>query len=135
MNLSTPLGVAIALVGGARPRPGPYGLLLAEGYRLRFPVAGAFTVGNVVITAGGLDRLVSEDGQMLRHESRHAWQYAVCGGLPFLPLYALAAGWSLVSTGDPASDNPFERLAGLADGGYLRRPRRFVRMRGPRSPA
>ncbi|PFG66109.1 hypothetical protein B0O41_0888 [Propionibacteriaceae bacterium ES.041] len=130
VNLSTPLGVGIALLGGARPRPGPQGLLLAEGYRLCFPIAGAFTVGNVVITAGGLDRLLADDGRMLRHEARHAWQYAVCGGLPFLPLYAVAAAWSVVSTGDVASQNPFERLAGLADGGYPRRPSRFAMNRG-----
>jgi hypothetical protein len=35
-----------------------------------------------------------------------------------LPLYAVAAGWSWLRSGDAASRNPFERLAGLADGGY-----------------
>ncbi|HSF26445.1 MAG TPA: hypothetical protein VLC50_02900 [Actinomycetes bacterium] len=32
--------------------------------------------------------------------------------------YLLAAGWSWLRCGDPASYNHFERLAGLADGGY-----------------
>lgn len=132
INLSTPLGIGIALLGGARPRPGPQGLLLAAGYRLGFPIAGAFTVGNVVITAGSAELLLADHGRMLRHESRHAWQYAACLGLPFLPLYAVAAAWSLLATGDVATANPFERLAGLADGGYPRRPSRFRRRRsGP----
>jgi hypothetical protein len=36
----------------------------------------------------------------------------------------LAAAWSWVRTGDPASRNLFERAAGLADGGYRERPLR-----------
>jgi hypothetical protein len=35
-----------------------------------------------------------------------------------LPLYVVAAGWSYLVGGDPAVHNAFERLAGLADGGY-----------------
>jgi hypothetical protein len=35
-----------------------------------------------------------------------------------LPLYFLAAGWSLLVGGDPAVHNAFERLAGLEDGDY-----------------
>ena len=58
----------------------------------------------------------------LDHESAHAWQYFACLGLPFLPLYALASGWSWLRTADAASRNPFERGAGLARGGYRERP-------------
>ena len=54
---------------------------------------------------------------LLRHEARHSSQYAVLG-LAFLPLYFAAAGFSTLRTGDPASSNIFEILAGLADGGY-----------------
>ena len=50
-----------------------------------------------------------------------------CLGLPFLPLYGLAAAWSTWRTGDPASRNPFERGAGLVRGGYVQRAVR----RGP----
>jgi hypothetical protein len=36
-----------------------------------------------------------------------------------LPLYFLAAGWSWLRCRDFAWHNAFERLAGLADGGYV----------------
>jgi len=42
--------------------------------------------------------------------------------LPFLPLYAIAAGWSWLRTGDLASANFFERKAGLQRGGYQQAP-------------
>ncbi len=117
VNGSTALGAIIALVGGATIRSGPRGLVLATGYRLPVPPAAAFTVGNVVTTRHGPDWL-EERPALLRHEERHTWQYVVCLGLPMLPLYLLAAGWSYVVGGDPAVHNAFERLAGLADGGY-----------------
>src|SRR3954447_25776516 len=50
VNLSTPLGLLVALVGRAEIHRGPRGLFLAEHYRLTFPVAGAFTIGNVITT-------------------------------------------------------------------------------------
>ncbi|MEV0969087.1 hypothetical protein [Microtetraspora glauca] len=118
VNLSTPVGLLIALIGGATPRKGEHGLILAHGYRIPFPVAGAFTVGNVVLTKNQDGYLV---GELLAHESRHATQYVLCAGLPMLPLYVIAAAVSLVVCGDPASCNVFERLAGLEDGGYARR--------------
>ncbi len=122
INLATPLGLAIAAIGGARRRPGPYGLTLAEGYRVRFPPAGAFTVGNVVISPLTFATLTARQPEVMEHEDVHAWQYFWCGGLPFLPLYLLAVGWSWLRTGDPASRNPFERGAGLARGGYREAP-------------
>ena len=57
---------------------------------------------------------------LLGHEERHSTQYAWCLGLPFLPLYFIAAGWSLWRTGNPGSANIFERHAGLEAGGYPR---------------
>ena len=122
LNLSTPLGLLIALAGGSRLRRGPRGLVVAEGYRLPFPVAGAFTVGNVVISAEDLADLEGRQPRLLEHEDVHAWQYLLCAGLPFLPLYLVSALWSWGRTGDPASANPFERQAGLAEGGYTERP-------------
>jgi hypothetical protein len=118
VNLSTPLGVVLAVVGshGGDLRRGPHGLLLAGGYRLPLPIAPVFTVGNVVLVRGD--------------EGRHATQYAVCLGPVMLLPYLVCAGVSLVVCGDHASYNPFERLAGLEDGGYRRRPpRRFRRQR------
>ena len=126
-NLTTPLGLLVAGLGRARLRPGPRGLLLAEGYRLPFPVAGAFTVGNVVITAGDFDELLRRHPQLLAHEARHSWQYLVCLGLPFLTLYPVAMAWSLLRTGDQASANVFEVDAGLESGGYHQRPVRPLR--------
>ncbi|HLR94645.1 MAG TPA: hypothetical protein VK053_08980 [Jiangellaceae bacterium] len=121
VNLSTPLGLLVARVGGAVTRAGPDGLVLAAPYQLSLPPAAAFTVGNVVLHRGG----TTLTPPLLRHEARHATQWAWCLGLPFLPLYLLASAWSWLRTGDPATGNVFERHAGLADGGYgARTPRR-----------
>ncbi|MFI6482681.1 hypothetical protein ACIBH1_32430 [Nonomuraea sp. NPDC050663] len=124
VNLSTPLGLLIAKVGGASPMPGPHGLILAFGYRYGFPIAGAFTVGNVVVTKHSE---LSE--RLITHENRHASQWACCIGLPMLPLYLVAMAASVVICGDQASYNPFERLANLDDGGYERRVPRWRRSR------
>jgi hypothetical protein len=117
LNGSTALGCVVATVGGARIATGPRGLLVATGYRIPVPAASAFTIGNVVTT--GHDRVwLDERPGLLRHEERHTWQYVACLGVPMVPLYLVAAGWSYLRGGDPAVHNPFERLAGLADGGY-----------------
>ncbi|OIV35494.1 hypothetical protein BIV57_21080 [Mangrovactinospora gilvigrisea] len=127
VNLATPLGLLVAAAGGARVHRGPRGLLIADGYhRLSLPPAPAFTVGNVICLRFPRERLL-EDPRLLAHEERHADQWAACLGLPMLPLYLAAAGWSLLRTGDPASRNAFERRAGLADGGYREHPVRSVR--------
>lgn len=114
-NGSTLLGLALARLGRAEVRRGPRRLWLAEGHRLPTPAA-AFTVGDVLFhrRAQGF----SGRPALLRHEARHAEQYAWCGGLPFVVLYAAAAALSWALAGDRGSANPFERLAGLADGGY-----------------
>jgi hypothetical protein len=118
LNLSTPLGVLLARAGRARIRGGPHGLLLAENVRLPFPDAGALTIGDVVLTTGRFADLVGRLPRVLDHEARHADQWLRWGGLPFIPAYLLGAGWSLLRTGDRAAANPFERAAGLGDGGY-----------------
>lgn len=145
INLSTPAGLTLALAGKCRISRGPDGLLLAGGWTWPLPRAAAFTVGNVILyrsrvassfrpghsgfQTGGFQasgfqasgpRTVRPDpSRLLRHESRHSTQYALLGQA-FLPLYFLAAGISALRTGDPASGNIFERLAGLEDGGYRR---------------
>ena len=120
VNLSTPLGLLVARLGRAHTTPGPDGLVLARGYRLRVPGAPAFTVGNVVLLRLDDDAL-GRRPRLLVHESRHATQYAVCLGPLMIPLYGLAAAWSWLRAGDPATYNVFERRAGLEDGGYRRR--------------
>ena len=129
INLSTPLGLLIARAARARLVRGPDGLLIGFGYGLALPRNSAFTVGNVVLLRGDESVLVRRP-TLLAHEARHASQYAVCIGPLMWPLYGLAAGWSWVCTGDPASRNIFERRAGLADGGYQERPVRRVFRRG-----
>jgi hypothetical protein len=123
VNFSTLAGIAIARVGRARVSSGPRGLWYAEGYTLPFPVAGAFTVGNVIITP----RTIAEIGEpAVTHEERHTWQYTVCG-TAFMPLYLTAMCWSWIRTGDRAAQNIFERAAGLKDGGYVDVPARPLR--------
>jgi hypothetical protein len=117
VNLSTLLGLGVARLGKTARTPGPKGLHLATGYRIGFPLASAFTIGNVVITkheSGWFD----ERTRLVVHEERHSWQYVACLGLPMIPLYLLAAGYSYLRGGDPATHNIFETRAGLADGGY-----------------
>lgn len=116
-NGTTLLGLALARVAGTAVSKGPRGLIIAAGYRWRLPHAGAFAMGNVVICRAPAHRLASNPA-LLGHEEKHCSQYAFCLGLPFLPLYFLAAGWSQLRTGNPASGNFFEQLAGLEAGGY-----------------
>lgn len=134
VNLTTPAGLVLARIGKCRLSPGPDGLLLAEGWSWMLPKAAAFTVGNVILyrsrVAGSFrpDRHGPRRGKagqspLLRHEARHASQYAALG-LLFYPLYFAAAGVSVLRKGDPASGNVFEQWAGLHDGGYQTRERR-----------
>ncbi|MBT2595260.1 DUF4157 domain-containing protein [Arthrobacter sp. ISL-72] len=118
LNATTLLGLLLARCARTAVRPGPRGLLIATGYRWPLPFAQAFTVGNVVLFRAQAPEALSNP-VLLAHEERHSSQYAWCLGLPFLPLYFLAAGWSLLRTGNPGSANVFERLAGLEAGGYL----------------
>jgi hypothetical protein len=129
VNGSTLLGLTVAVAGGARVSRGPEGLLLATGFGPAVPRASAFTVGDVVLTRHDLAWWQGRD-RLLTHEGRHAWQYAVCLGLPMLPLYAVAAGWSYVRGGDAAAHNVFEHRAGLDDGGYPLLSRRQRLRRG-----
>ena len=126
LNATTPLGLLLAGCARTPVRRGPRGLLIATGYRWRLPFAGAFTVGNVVLFRAGPEEALANP-VLLGHEERHCTQYAWCLGLPFLPLYFLAAGWSLAPDRQP-------RLAQ-----FLRTARRAAGRRlsgaGPRIPA
>ena len=128
VNLSTPIGLTMARVGGAEVHRGPQLLFLAEGYRWSFPAGGAFTVGDVVITRHQLARLVARHPHLLEHEEAHSRQWMACLGLPFLPLYVASMAWSWLRTGDRAARSFFERRADLAKGGYADLP---VRPIGP----
>ena len=126
VNLTTPIGMAIAKVGRAELATRDRGMWLATSYRYSFPIARAFTVGSVVVTKH-TPEWMAERPQLFAHESRHASQWAACIGLPFLLLYLVAMLWSLIWAGDRGSHNVFEVMAGLEDGGYQRRPSRFAR--------
>ena len=118
VNGTTGAGLLIALAGGARIRRGRDGVLIAERWRRRLPPATCFTVGSVIMTRRTAEWLLAEERSALfGHESRHAGQYAVLGPL-FWPAYWLACGYSWTTTGSWGTRNVFERMAGLADGGY-----------------
>lgn len=95
-------------------------MVFANGYKVKFPVAGAFTVGNVVLSKH--ERAYFDDEALVRHEERHSWQYFCLIGLPLWPLYVVGVIVSWFLTGDPSSRNPFERLANLKEGGYVEKP-------------
>ena len=126
VNLTTPAGLLVAVVGGATVRRGPRGLFVGEGYRPKFPVASAFTIGSVITTRRTWDELLRRNPRLFVHEERHTWQYLYCVGLPFYLVYGVCLAWSVLRTGDRAARNFFERQAGLADGGYRDVPVRPV---------
>jgi hypothetical protein len=128
-NGSTLAGLGVAALGGARVKRGPERLFVGTGYRLPVPPAPAFCLGNVIIT-----RRDGLSPELLRHEARHATQYACCGGVLMVPLYLVAAAASWVLTGDTGAKNVFERRAGLADGGYTDKPLRPLVSRVTRIP-
>jgi len=111
----------VATLGGAEIARSVDGLFTGTGYRLPVPPAPAFCLGNVIITRRDAIDPVS---RLFRHEARHATQFAWCGGVIMIPLYLAAAGVSWALTGDFGARNAFERLAGLADGGYADTPLR-----------
>jgi hypothetical protein len=118
LNLSTPLGLAVAVCSRSTVTRGPRGLLIAAGYDWKLPHAGAFTLGNVILYRAPHGS-AGRNEVLLGHEERHSTQYAYCLGLPFLALYGIAAAWSVLRSGNPGSKNFFERQAGLAAGGYI----------------
>jgi hypothetical protein len=120
-NGSTVAGLGVAVGGGARLARSVDGLVTATGYRLPVPPAPAFCLGNVILTRGDD---IDPGSPLFRHEARHATQYAWSGGVAMVPLYLMAAGVSWTLTGDFGARNFFERLAGLADGGYTDKPLR-----------
>ncbi len=130
LNGSTLLGLLLARLGGATPVRRGRGTWVAGGYRWNFPRAGAFTLGSVILSTREVDDLVGRE-RLLEHEDRHCTQYAWCFGPLMLVPYVLGVATSWVLAGDHSSYNPFERLAGLADGGYPE-PTRRTGLRGRR---
>jgi hypothetical protein len=124
VNGTTLLGLSLAAAARTRLRRAPGGVLIASGYRWRVPRQKCFTLGGVIFTRRDADWLLDTARRdLLGHETRHVAQYAVLGPL-FLPAYALASGWSWLTTGGYGARNFFERNAGLAAGGYRELPLR-----------
>jgi hypothetical protein len=121
VNGSTLTGLGVAALGGACVTRSVDGLFTGTGYRLPVPPAPAFCVGNVIVTRR---EAIDPGSRLFCHEARHATQFAWCGGVIMIPLYLAAAGVSWTLTGDFGARNAFERLAGLADGGYADTPLR-----------
>ena len=96
------------LLHGGQPVLHP-GLFIACGGMHGGYVKGGTTYGNVWLYGD----LASEP--RLRHEAKHATQWALCTPVLFPVLYLAA---ELVGRRDPRR-NVFERWANLADGGYL----------------
>lgn len=123
LNLSTPLGFVLALLSRARFERGPYGVVLARCRPLPFlaPRAMAVTVGDVVLLRAS-DQALARYPRVVEHEARHSAQWALwLGPVGFVPAYLLSALWSWWHSGDFALRNPFERRAGLLEGGYIKR--------------
>ena len=126
-NLSTPLGLLVAVAGGARLRSMD-GLIVAENVSLPGISASAMTIGSVVLVPRRtLEEATARIPGLLLHEDQHAHQWAYCLGLPFIPLYLAAMGWSWLRSGDRWTANCFEVQAGLARGGYTTGDTRPVR--------
>ena len=126
LTLSTPFGLLLAVLGRARISRQRDGLFIAEQSKLMLPDAGAFTVGNVIITGRPWEVMVTRYPDLLAHETAHSSQWAWLGPL-FLPLYVVWMGWSMIRTGDRASRNYLERWAGLVRGGYREKAIRRLR--------
>jgi hypothetical protein len=96
------------MLHGGSPQLHP-GLFISCGGMSGGYVKGGTTYGSVWLFGD----LMSPE--RLRHESKHATQWALCTPVLFPPLYLLA---ELAGRRDPCR-NVFERWANLADGGYL----------------
>ena len=127
VNLSTPFGLALAVAGRGKLRRCGH-LVVAEQVKLPLITASAMTVGCVVLVPNvTLAEAQRNIPTLLAHEDEHAWQWAYCLGLPFLPLYGAAMLWSMVRSGDRATANHVEVQAGLLTGGYQPGEKRPVR--------
>lgn len=123
-NGSTLLGIVLGFVGRGYPTMREH-LLVFDRVRLPLISASAMTVGSVVLILGRrLEEAEERIPELLAHEEEHAWQWAACLGLPFIPLYLAATVWSLIRTGDRAAANYFEMQAGLERGGYVKATQR-----------
>ncbi|WP_433827510.1 hypothetical protein ACQP2E_36565 [Actinoplanes sp. CA-015351] len=118
MNGTTGAGLLLAFATRTKIRRGPDGIFIAENYRFKKPPASCFTIGSVIITKRSAEWLLDPRREkLLRHECRHASQYAALGPF-FWPAYWIACIWSIMLTRSFGVRNYFEKAAGLVDGNY-----------------
>ena len=109
-NGSSALGVAAAVTSGAKCGMNwDQVMVVCTGARNNFLVRkGGTTYGSVFTTS-----YPSVTRKLLRHEAKHSDQWGLGGFVGFGVPYAIAE-----RAGLKGSCNPFERWAGLSDGGY-----------------
>jgi hypothetical protein len=101
----TLVGLLWGLAWGGRLHWHPGCFIECSGMRGGYPRAG-LTIGSLWLCGA------HNDERRLRHEAVHATQWAIFGPL-LPPLYWIAEAIY------PHAKNPFERWAGLRDGGYI----------------
>jgi hypothetical protein len=75
-----------------------------------------FVTGSTInTTLSKVDFAAANNGNLLRHETRHTRQWAIFGGGLGFPIFY---GLESLRTGSDECRNVFERWAGLAEGGY-----------------
>ncbi len=107
----TAAGMKWAQINGGKCKLGQGLMVACNGMRWGWGSQRGITIGNAWLTGEK-----TTDARMMRHEAKHATQWAV-GGI----LFPIAYG--LTSIRFRGANNPFERHAGLEDGCYTRPPR------------
>ena len=127
VNLSTPVGLAVARIGSATIRRGPARPVPGRGLPLQIPYRGRIHDRQCDHHERHVGCDVADKyPHLIQHEEGHTWQYLYCLGLPYYIPYVVFMGWSVLRTGDRAARNFFERQAGLAIGGYVDYPVRPI---------
>jgi hypothetical protein len=99
------VGLAWGLAWGGYPRWRPGAIIECSSMR------GGYARAGIMIGSVWLCGTLNDDAR-LRHESVHATQWAIFG--PIFPIL-----YWIAEAAFPMERNPFERWAGLRDGGYL----------------
>ncbi|MDR2723172.1 MAG: hypothetical protein LBB54_05555 [Cellulomonadaceae bacterium] len=110
------IGLGLARIGKAdRQWDSTHAMWVCTGQARRWAVKGGTTYGNTFVTPFTREYIDSPRGQaLLRHESIHRNQWALLGFI----IMPIAYGIAYAIQGE---HNTFEKRAGLADGGYIKR--------------
>ncbi len=110
-------GLLAATIAGAHCDGITGDLVLICGGASNWGWGGGTTFGNVYVTSASVIDVLGSPN-LVSHEDRHTWQWALFGPVLFPLAYEEQSvrSWSL--TGSYACGNLFEMHAGLAKGGY-----------------